>query len=99
MNDENIRKVEQIFLNGNCLSIKELNQFAGINNSREIISILRNEKGLRIDNWKLPNGRKVYSIIASENKLVRNVKSMKDLCNEFREKFGLTPDVEEKIQI
>lgn len=57
-----IQKIRQLFLTGQPFTARELNALAGFNDARKVISILRNKEAMRIEDYRLPDGRKVYRL-------------------------------------
>ena len=55
-----IQSVRKLFLSGGKFTARQLNQLAGTNDARKIISVLRNDEGWKIEDFRLSNGCKLY---------------------------------------
>lgn len=55
-----IQSVRKLFLSGGKFTARQLNQLAGTNDARKIISVLRNDEGWKIVDCRLSNGCKLY---------------------------------------
>lgn len=55
-----IQSVRKLFLSGGKFTAKELNSLAGTNDSRKLISVLRNKEDWQIEDCRLSNGCKLY---------------------------------------
>lgn len=55
-----IQSVRRLFLSGGKFTAKEINSLAGTNDARKLISVLRNNEGWNIVDYRLPNGCKLY---------------------------------------
>lgn len=55
-----IQSVRKLFLSGGKFTARQLNQLAGTNDARKIISVLRNDEGWEIADCRLSNGCKLY---------------------------------------
>ena len=54
------RQVRLLFLAGNKLTAREINQIVGFNDARKVISDLRHKDGMRIKDIRLNDGCKLY---------------------------------------
>ena len=55
-----IQSVRKLFLSGERFTARQLNQLAGTNDARKLISVLRNKEGWKIEDCWLSNGCKLY---------------------------------------
>lgn len=55
-----IQSVRKLFLSGGKFTARQLNQLAGTNDARKIISVLRNKECWKIEDFRLSNGCKLY---------------------------------------
>lgn len=60
-----IARVRELFLSGGKYTANEINSLVGFNDARKVISTLRSE-GFNIQDYRLPNQRKVY-FLKSDN--------------------------------
>lgn len=61
-----IQQVRKLFSEGGKYRAKDINMLCDTNDSRKIISTLRNKEGWNIQDMRLPNGCKLYWLVSDD---------------------------------